>query len=201
MLKVGITGGIGSGKSTVCRIFSILGVPVYHADARARLLMESHPDLKESLLSRFGPETYREGILDRNYLASRVFRDPASLAALNALVHPAVIRDAESWFDSQDAPYVIKEAALLFESGAFHHLDLIIGVSAPEPLRVLRAMKRDGKTRGEILKRMEAQIPEEMKMRLCQEILYNDEQQLLVPQIIHLHEELLSRKAGSGLSG
>ncbi|HUX84122.1 MAG TPA: dephospho-CoA kinase [Chitinophagaceae bacterium] len=193
MLKVGITGGIGSGKSTVCRIFSILGVPVYHADARARFLMQSDPGLKESLLSRFGKETYKEEILDRDYLASRVFGNPGALSDLNALVHPAVIRDAQAWFDSQNTTYVIKEAALLFESGAFHLLDLVIGVSAPQPLRVLRAMKRDGKTREEILRRMKAQIPEEMKMLLCQEVLFNDERQLLIPQVLRLHQKFLSQ--------
>lgn len=187
MLKVGITGGIGSGKSTVCRIFGVLGVPIYQADIAARELMQSDPELIEAIHSKFGEKSYPNGILDRKYLASLVFSDPNALSALNALVHPVTLRHARSWMEKQPSPYVIKEAALMFESAAFHELDHIVGVSAPQPLRISRAMKRDGATRDEILSRMKEQIPEDIKMRLCDEIIYNDEQQMLIPQVLHLH--------------
>ncbi|HNA01082.1 MAG TPA: dephospho-CoA kinase, partial [Ferruginibacter sp.] len=138
----------------------------------------------------FGEETYKDGMLDRKYLGSLVFNAPEKLELLNKLTHPATIADAERWMQQQTKPYAIKEAALIFESGAQRHLDYVIGVTAPAPLRILRTMQRDQVTREEVLARMNKQMDESIKMRLCDFVLKNDEQQLLLPQVIALHEKL-----------
>lgn len=196
MLKVGITGGIGSGKSTVSRIFEILGIPVYYADERAKDILVRDQELATAVRQHFGPETYdANGALNRKYLGSIVFNDKDKLALLNSLVHPATIRDSNLWAGQQTAPYVLKEAALLFESESFHYLDKVIGVYAPQPLRILRVMKRDNATREEVLARMHKQIDEKIKMRLCDYVIQNDEQQLVIPQVLALHEQLLQLAA------
>ncbi|MDR3712561.1 MAG: dephospho-CoA kinase [Puia sp.] len=191
MLKVGLTGGIGSGKSTAARIFEVLGIPVYYADQAARLIMNEDPGLKEQIIHHFGPGSYTDGKLNRSYLAQKVFSDKAKLDLLNSLVHPATIRMAEQWMKAQTTPYAIKEAALIFESGTQEYLDYVIGVYAPEPLRILRTMKRDSVGREEVLKRMSNQIEEDIKMRLCDFVLRNDEQQSLLQQVVELHDKLL----------
>ncbi|MBC9931923.1 dephospho-CoA kinase [Chitinophaga qingshengii] len=192
MLKVGITGGIGSGKSTVSKIFELLGVPVYYADERAKDILVRDPELAAAVRQHFGAATYdANGALNRKYLGNIVFNDKDKLALLNSLVHPATIRDSNLWASQQTTPYVLKEAALLFESESFHYLDKIIGVYAPQPLRMLRVMKRDNVTREEVLARMHKQIDEKIKMRLCDYVIQNDEQQLVIPQVLALHQELL----------
>lgn len=191
MLRVGLTGGIGSGKSTVAKIFEVLGVPVYYADAAARRLMNEDPELKKNILSHFGNESYKDNELNRSYIASLVFNDKEKLELLNSLTHPSTIRDANQWMQQQATPYTIKEAALIFESGSAEHLDYVIGVYTPAPLRIQRIMQRDNISREEVLHRMNRQIDEEIKMRLCDAVLINDEQQLLVPQVLELHEKLL----------
>src|SRR5690242_3390752 len=135
MLKVGLTGGIGSGKTTVARIFEVLGIPVYYADDATKQLMNNDPGIKESIIKNFGERSYVNNTLDRKWLASIVFNDKEKLALLNSLTHPATIRHAEEWMKKQTTPYIIKEAALLFESGANLSLDKVIGVYAPLPLR------------------------------------------------------------------
>lgn len=198
MLKVGITGGIGSGKSTVSKIFELLGVPVYYADERAKDILVRDPELAAAVRQHFGPETYdANGALNRKYLGNIVFNDKDKLALLNSLVHPATIRDSNLWATQQTAPYVLKEAALLFESESFHYLDKIIGVYAPQPLRILRVMKRDNVTREEVLARMHKQIDESIKMRLCDYVIQNDEQQLVIPQVLALHQQLLQLAAAT----
>ncbi|UEG48801.1 dephospho-CoA kinase [Ferruginibacter lapsinanis] len=192
MLKIGITGGIGSGKSVVAKVFEALGVPVYYADDASKRLMNEDPYLKQQIREKFGEASYINGQLNRPYLSSIVFKDPEKLAILNSLVHPATIKDAESWMHQQTTPYAIKEAAIIFESGSQEYLDKIIGVYAPTPLRIQRTMQRDNITREEVLSRMNKQIDEEIKMRLCDYVITNDEQQLLIPQILKIHEELLS---------
>lgn len=193
MLKIGITGGIGSGKSTVSKIFEILGIPVYYADDRAKDILNRDADLADRVREHFGEAVYDEnGQLDRKYLGNIVFNDKDKLALLNSLVHPATIRDSEAWASRQQAPYVIKEAALLFETESFHYLDRIIGVYAPQPLRVHRVMKRDHVTRNDVLARIYKQIDETIKMRLCDYVITNDEQQLVIPQVLALHQELLA---------
>jgi dephospho-CoA kinase len=191
MLKIGITGGIGSGKSTVAKIFAILGIPVYYADGAAKRLMESNAELQQALVAVFGEELYQNGQLNRPFLANLVFNDSDKLAKLNALVHPATLQDAEEWMQSQTAPYCIKEAALIFESGAQQNLDYVIGVYAPEPLRLQRVMQRDSATREQVQGRMNKQINETIKMRLCDFVIANDEQQMVIPQVMALHEKIL----------
>lgn len=192
MLKIGLTGGIGSGKSLVARIFEVLGVPVYYADAAAKDIMNRDKTLKAEIIEHFGAAAYADGILDRKYLASRVFGNKEQLTLLNSIVHPATIRDAEKWMWLQKSHYTVKEAALIFESGSQEHLDYIIGVYAPKPLRILRTMQRDGISRDEVLKRMSNQINEEIKMRLCDFVVTNDEQKALLPQVLALHRQLLT---------
>ena len=192
MTKVGLTGGIGSGKTTAAKIFEMLGVPVYYADDAAKRIMNEDQELKKAIEDQFGAAVYKDGELDRDYLASKVFRQPQQLELLNALVHPATIRDAVSWMEQQKTAYTIKEAALIFESAAAEQLDYIIGVYAPTELRIRRTMERNNVTREEVLRRMDNQLDEKIKMKLCDFVLYNDEQQLLIPQVIQLHQKLLA---------
>lgn len=194
MLKIGLTGGIGSGKSTVAQIFTVLGIPVFDADDAAKKMMNEDEDLKTAIKKLFGEEAYTTGALNRKYIAGIVFNDAFKLEQLNAIVHPATIKAAEEWMHKQTAPYIIKEAALMFESGSGAHLDYVIGVYAPKHLRVQRAMQRDNAAREEVLARMDKQINEEIKMRLCDFVIVNDEQQLLIPQVLQLHEKFLSTK-------
>lgn len=195
MLKIGITGGIGSGKTTVAKVFEVLGIPVYYADEAAKEIMHKNEPLKQQLIFYFGKETYVDGKLNRKHLSSIVFADKEKLELLNSLVHPVTIADAEQWFKQQQSPYVLKEAALLFESGAAEGLDYVIGVTAPTTIRIKRVMDRDGVTADEVKKRMLNQIEETIKIRLCDFIIHNDEQQMILPQVLQLHEELLKRTA------
>ena len=191
MIKVGITGGIGSGKSTVAKVFEVLGIPVYYADDAAKRLMNEDDNLKQKIQELFGEAVYKNGLLDRKQLAAIVFNAPEKLSLLNSVVHPVTITDAEQWMLHQTTPYAIKEAALIFESGAQQQLDYVIGVYAPAPLRIQRSMQRDGITRDEVIARMNKQIDDNIKMRLCNFVITNDEQELLIPQIIALHQKLI----------
>ncbi|MBI1780652.1 MAG: dephospho-CoA kinase [Sphingobacteriales bacterium] len=191
MLQIGLTGGIGSGKSTVAKVFETLGIPVYYADEAGKKLMNEDVELKEQVINHFGADSYADGKLNRSFLASVVFNNKQKLELLNSLVHPATIKDAKEWMQKQTAPYSIKEAALIFESGSGAGLNYIIGVYAPQPLRIKRTIDRDHVTREEVIKRMQNQVNEEMKMKLCDFIIYNDEQQLVIPQVLKLHEQFL----------
>jgi len=193
MLKIGLTGGIGSGKTTVARIFEVLGIPVYYADQAAKDLMNSDPDLRKNIISGFGPESYKEGKIDRIYLASKVFGDAEKLALLNSFVHPATIRDAHSWMNRQTTPYAVKEAALIFEGGLEKNFDYIIGVSAPESLRLERAMQRDQTAAENVLQRMHQQMDEQEKISRCDFVIVNDGIQAILPQVLKVHETLLSK--------
>jgi len=191
MIKVGLTGGIGSGKTTVAKIFELLGAPVYYADDAAKRIMNEDKELKSAIQKQFGEESYRNGELDRNYLASKVFNDSFQLEILNSLVHPATIRDGFDWMSQQTSPYTIQEAALIFESGAAEGLDYVIGVYAPSQLRIKRTMERNNVSYDEVVKRMNNQLDEKIKIKLCDFVVQNDEQQLLIPQVIGLHQKLL----------
>ena len=191
-LRVGITGGIGSGKTTVAEIFELLGIPVYNADAAAKELMNTDEELKNAIKKNFGETAYKNNELDRTYLASVVFNDPEKLMLLNSLVHPVTIKNAEQWMKAQTTAYAIKEAALMFESGADKMLDYVIGVTALQELRILRVMNRDGISREAVLKRLSRQMDEEKKINRCDFILTNDETRLLIPQVLELHKKLLS---------
>lgn len=195
MLRIGLTGGIGSGKSTVARVFTVLGIPVYYADAAAKELMNTDESLKSQIRKHFGEESYINGQLNRPYISSIVFNNKEKLELLNALTHPATIAHANRWMQQQKTGYSIKEAALIFESGSGEHLDYIIGVYAPKALRIQRVMHRDHITADEVRKRMDRQLDEEMKMKLCDFVLYNNEQELLTPQILALHDQLTTLAA------
>jgi len=191
VLKVGLTGGIGSGKSTVAKVFELLNVPVYYADAASKRLYHTDKELIANIKHHFGEEMYTGEQLNRSRLAALVFNNPEQLNLLNRLVHPPTIKDAESWMARQTAPYIIKEAALLFESGSVSGLDYVIGVYAPVHLRIKRTMDRDGVSREEVQARMTRQIDEDIKMRLCDFVITNNEQELVIPQILKLHEKFL----------
>ena len=197
MLRVGLTGGIGSGKSTVAAIFEVLGVPVSFADLEARRVMNEDPELRQQIIAHFGPDAYAGATLNRSWMASRVFTHPDQLEILNSHVHPATIREGDRWMQlmAGKSPYVIREAALLFETRSAGHLDFIIGVHAPAALRIHRTMQRDGITREEVLQRMRNQVDEEIKMMLCDAVIQNDGQQALLPQVLTLHERLLQQAA------
>ena len=190
MLRIGITGGIGSGKSTVAHVFEVLGIPVYYADREAKKMMNEDEELKQGIMQEFGNAAYINGILNRQHIASVVFADKEKLRVLNALVHPATIRHGLQWMDRQNTPYVIKEAALIFESGSQEYLDYVIGVSAPLNVRIQRTMQRDKVTREEVLSRMQNQIQEDIKMRLCDFVIRNDEQELVIVQVMALDKKL-----------
>src|SRR6188768_1346489 len=192
VLRLGLTGGIGSGKSTAARFFEVLGIPVYYADISARKLMNEDAELRSAIATIFGNQAYANNILDRKYISSIVFSDPAKLQQLNALVHPATKKDGEGWMQQQTSPYAIHEAALIFEAKVAERLDQVIGVSSPIELRIKRAMKRDKVNREEVLKRMDQQLDEEVKMSKCDLVLINDDQQLLIPQVLDLHEKLIA---------
>ena len=161
MLKIGVTGGIGSGKSTVCRLFAARGIAVYDTDAAAKRLMAEDAALRRAIEARFGEESYQEGALNRPWLARQVFGDEAALQALNRLVHPAVIADFERWATEQQSAYVVVESAILYEAGLDQAVDRVVAVLAPERLRIERAMQRDGATEEQIRSRMAAQLSDE----------------------------------------
>ncbi len=195
ILRVGLTGGIGSGKTTIAKIFEVLNVPVAYADLEARRLMNEDPGLRQDITRHFGGEAYAGGTLNRSWLASQVFNNPQKLELLNSLVHPATIRAGLEWIQSlpSDTPYAIREAALIFESHSQAHLDFIIGVYAPAPLRIHRTMQRDKTTREAVLQRMQNQIDEEIKIRLCDAVIHNDDQHAVLPQVLALHQQLIKK--------
>ena len=199
MRRIGITGGIGSGKSVVCRLFRVLGVPVYDSDFRAKWVMAHDTTLRAELLAAFGPETFDEkGQLNRTYLARTAFTDSAQLARLNELVHPHVGRDFETWAEQQQQAghaYILKEAALLYESGAYRQLDRIITVFAPLAIRQTRVLHRDPhRTADDVLNIVGKQMSEEEKMSRADYIIYNDDAHLLIPQVLTLHQEIVGEK-------
>ena len=190
--RVGITGGIGSGKSTVAKIFEVLGVPVYYADAEARRLINEDPAIISSIMASFGSESYKDGGLNRSYISELVFNDKSKLELLNAISHPPTIAHADNWMKKQVTPYALKEAALIFESGSAAYLDYVIGVYTPLPLRIQRIMHRDKLQAEEVKHRISRQMDEQIKMKLCDAVITNDEQQLLITQVTDLHQKLIN---------
>ena len=194
MLKVGITGGIGSGKSTVCRLFEKFQIPVYYADDRAKWLMNNQEELKTKLRTSFGDAVYtEEGTLDRAYLANLVFKDKEKLNLLNSIVHPAVFEDGQQWQAEQKAQgalYTLKEAALLFETGSYKTLDKIIVVTAPEDIRIERVMERDNVDKAAVLARMSKQMPQKEKEERADFLITNIAWETLNVQVSEVHEQL-----------
>jgi len=193
MKKVGITGGIGSGKTTVCRIFATLGIPVYSADDRAKMLMTEDEELREQIIYIFGEEAYLEdGSLNRKHLSSIVFQDKTKLKELEAVVHPAVHRDGENWHNAQgNVPYTLKEAALLIENGSYKKFDKMIMVYTPEEIRINRVMARDNSSREAVEARIKAQMSDEEKVKLCDYVIYNDGEKSIIRQVLDTHKNLL----------
>ena len=195
MMVVGLTGGIGSGKTTVCRLFEVLDVPVYYADDRAKELMVTDSGLRESIQKLLGDEAYRkDGTLDRAWIAGQVFGNEEKLLALNGLVHPAVWRDTARWNEKyHNYPYTLREAALLYESGGYKMVDVMLVVTAPEPLRIQRVRERDGLSEAEVRARMDRQWPQSEKDERADFLIVNDGQQSLVQQVWRIHHELLAK--------
>jgi len=196
MLKIGITGNIGSGKTTVSKIFEVLGVPVFYADDEAKRVMVNDAILIAELKQAFGAQSYFEdGTLNRKHIAGIVFNNEAELKKLNAIVHPAVFRAFDNWVPRfKNAPYVLKEAALLFESSSYKMCDKSIIVTAPLELRIERVTLRDGFSRDEILNREARQFSEEKKLQLADYAIKNDNSELVIPQVLALHERFINIK-------
>ncbi len=191
-LRVGITGGIGSGKSVVCKIFEVLGIPIYYADERAKWLMVNDLNLVHAIRASFGDLTYdANGQLNRSYLAERVFHDEQQLQRLNALVHPAVARDSASWNAVQvGMPYTLREAALIYEAGIDKQLDKVIVVTAPLDVRIQRVMMRDRVPREAVKARISKQMPESEKVQRANFVILNDGTQPLIQQVLKVHNQL-----------
>lgn len=192
-LKIGVTGGIGSGKSMVCRIFKVLQIPVFDADSVAKTIMIDDARLRGALVNAFGMETYLpDGSLNRAYLSETVFSDGDKLRELNSLVHPVVIQAGDDWAANQTSPYSIKEAALLVESGSYKKLDYTILVTASEDIRLQRVMNRDGVTESQVRQRMAKQLSDEDKRAAVDFVIVNDGSVSLIQQVISLHQLFLT---------
>ena len=196
MTKIGVTGGIGSGKTTVCQVFELLGIPVFYADYEAKKVMQNDLLLMDGIKEAFGPESFfATGELNRKHLAEIVFNNPEKLHLLNSLVHPAVFRAFDRWASEQKSQYVIKEAALLFESGSYKDCTHTLLVTAPEAMRIDRVVKRDRVSEEEVKRRMDKQLPDSEKEKLADLVLQNDEKELLIPQILQLHQMFLGESS------
>ena len=190
-LKIGITGGIGSGKTFICKLFEALGIPVYNADEEAKRLMNTDIRIKEKLIAQFGEATYKDGLLDRAFLADMAFSDKDKLELLNSIVHPIVIQEAKDWAERQTTRYSLKEAALLFESGSYKELDYTILVTAPMDIRIQRVIERDGATEQQVRERINKQLSDEEKLQLADFVIVNDGITPLLPQVWTLHQKFL----------
>ncbi len=193
MLKVGITGGIGSGKTTVCKVFELLGIPVFYADTMAKLAMTNDPVLVEGVKNVFGSSSYHpDGSLNNTHIAGIVFNQKTELDKLNALVHPAVFKAFEAWVKTKSAPYVLKEAALLFESGSYQQCDKNILVTSPMALKLTRVMQRDQVSEAQVKARMDKQFTDEQKTKMADYFVSNTTSDSIILQVLNLHEQFLS---------
>lgn len=194
MLRIGLTGGIGSGKTVVANIFRQLGAPVYEADAEGRLLTETSSEIKNALREHFGNEVFlKNGSLDRAKLASLVFSDNEKLSRLNSIIHPFVKEHFSHWVEQHNGSnYIIKEAAILFESGSDKGLDKIISVAAPEKVRIRRVMQRDNADEKKVSSIIKNQLSEEERIKRSDYIITNDDETLVIPQVLKLHRLFLN---------
>lgn len=186
-LAVGLTGGIGSGKTTAARMLEVLGAPIFYSDTEGKRILDADPAVRNAVGSAFGVELYASGTVDRKALAAIVFNDKEALARLNAIVHPAVRAAFAAWRAQQNAPYVVNEAAVMIESGTYRNMDRLVVVTAPETLRVQRVMQRDGVEREQVLARMRNQMDDAERLSYAQHVLVNDDTRLLTPQVLALH--------------
>lgn len=191
MKVVGLTGGIGSGKSTVANVFKFLGIPCYSSDDRAKMLYDV-PAIKNQVIDVFGEDVYKNNRLNRAYLADQVFADREKLNVLNGIIHPAVQEDFETWKLQQNAPYILKEAAILFESGSYKNCDRVILVTAPIETRIERVITRDSSTRQAVLDRIAKQWPDEQKIPLADFIIQNDGNHSIIKQVVSIDEKLIN---------
>ncbi|UCE68928.1 MAG: dephospho-CoA kinase [Flavobacteriaceae bacterium] len=191
MMRVGLTGGIGSGKSTVAGFFQELGVPVYNSDSRARELMEENDQLRKAVSGLLGPEAYLGPALNRQHIASKVFKDKTLLGRLNVLVHPVVRKDFLAWAEQQKAPYILQEAAILFENGAYRAFDAMILVTAPEETRIQRVMERDSVSRESVAERLKNQWETSRKIPLADYVIENLDLENTRREVGRIHRELL----------
>jgi dephospho-CoA kinase len=192
MIKVAVTGGIGGGKSLVCTVFEKLGIPVFYADRSAKELMDSDKNIKDELISYFGTEIFDENNkLQRGKLADIIFKNKTALLKVNGIVHPVVRKEFDEWAKIQTTPYVIEEAAIVFESGHAQFFDKIISVTAPLELKIERVMRRDCITREKVLDRLKNQDSDEKKNERADFIIVNDDKKLILPQIINIHNKLI----------
>ena len=191
MIRVGLTGGIGSGKSYIAEIFCKLKVPVFNSDLRAREISDTSEEARAQIISHFGNKAYNNDSLNRRFIAGMVFENPLLLEKLNKILHPLVEKEFEAWCsENNSSDYIIKEAAILFETGNYKKLDSTILVAAPEDIRITRVQKRDNSDRDSIIKRMENQWDDQVKEKLADYIIYNDGKTLILPQIIEIHKRL-----------
>lgn len=192
MIKLGITGGIGSGKSTVCKVFRALGVPVFEADVEAKKLMNENEQVKQQLMKRYGGNLYVSSGLNRGLLAEIIFNNKSEIEFVNSIVHPSVQNKFNTWYAQQNSPYVIEEAAILFESGGYVKMDATILVTAPIDERIQRVMQRDNTTREQVMNRINNQWSDEKKIKLATYVINNSDEQLIIPELIKIHQEMLN---------
>ena len=193
MFKVGLTGGIGSGKSTVARVFGVLGIPVFNADEESKRSLREDEAVRRAVMDTFGDDIYTNGELDRAALARIVFEDRAQLERLNAIAHPAVRKRLVTWLDEQRSPYALVEAALMVDTGWYRSMDQLLVVSAPEAERVRRVMARDGMTEQQVVARMRNQLGEEERLAVADAVIRNDGNELVIPQVLALHARMMER--------
>lgn len=193
-LQIGVTGGIGSGKSMVCRLFACLGVPVYDADTKAKFITTTNPEIRQKIISLLGEDAYLpDGSYNRAYVSSKVFKDAGLLKNLNAIIHPAVLRDTEQWVSKHTHfPYVIKEAAIMNKAGQANSLDFVIVVDAPADLRIKRILERDKRPESEIRAIIARQVSDADRKQIADFIVLNDQTSALIPQVLELHERFIS---------
>ena len=192
IIRLGITGGIGGGKSTVCKVFSVLGIPIFYSDAEASKLMNTDESLMSAINSVVGEDMYISGSLDRALLAKYVYNDENLLQQINQLVHPAVFETFVSWSNTQDAPYAIVEAAILFESGMYKYVDKVATDTAPVEERIDRVITRNGKTREQVLQIMKNQMDDETKIKMSDYVINNSEKDMVIPVVLKIHEDLIN---------
>lgn len=194
MIKVGITGGIGSGKSTICKVFKVLGIPVFEADSVAGQLMNSNTVIREQLISLFGTSVYLPDMtIDRKFLSKIVFNNPSLLKQLNAIVHPVVRKSWDDWFQAQQSTYVIHEAAILFESGFYKMMDKTITVVTDEAERIQRVKKRNRITEEQVRQRIRNQWTDEQRIKLADFVISNNDNELIIPQIVEIDKKIRSK--------
>lgn len=192
ILKLGVTGGIGSGKTSVCRVFNVLGIPVFSADEVAKDILDNHQDIKIGIAAITGKDLYPDGKLNRTEFANIIFNNPSLLEKVNSLVHPVVFNAFEEWAEQQSSPYVIMEAAILFESGASKLVDRILTVVAPLRERIDRVMHRNNLTYEQVFERIRNQIDDDERIRLSQYVIRNSENDMIIPVILEIHNDLLN---------